>query len=89
MFVFARSSDRHAAFSGSAPGRWWYEGPAHNRVIVTCCPTCGHDAQMALVVHSIGNDGTVSPSFVCPHPTCTFHEAVKLGDWTPPDGRTR
>lgn len=38
---------------------------------------------------SVANDGTVSPNYVCPHAPCGFHQAVRLGDWTPPDGRTR
>lgn len=89
MFVFARAPDRRTAHASSPLGQYWYEGPDHNKIIVCNCPTCGVDSQMALPVHSIANDGSVSPSYVCPQPGCTFHEAVKLGDWTPPDRRTR
>lgn len=89
MFVFQRAPDRRTACDASPAGRWWYEGPEHHRIVVCCCPECGVDSTMALAVHSVANDGTVSPSYVCPHAPCGFHQAVRLGDWTPPDGRTR
>jgi hypothetical protein len=36
---------------------------------------------MAKSVHKIAADGTVSPSFVCPHPGCGFHEFIVLSGW--------
>lgn len=89
MFLFAHAEDRRTAYAPSPEGKWWYEGPDHNRIIVMNCPKCGVDSTMALVVHTVMDDGNVSPSYVCPQDGCTFHEHVKLGDWTPPDARTR
>ena len=43
-----------------------------------CCPE-GHG--LVLKGHSIAADGRVSPSIVCPNPTCSFHEFVSLSDW--------
>lgn len=31
--------------------------------------------------HDIAEDGTVTPSVVCPHAPCTWHVFVRLGDW--------
>jgi hypothetical protein len=38
------------------------------------CTICGHE-------HTISDDGTVSPSCVCPREGCTFHEFVRLVGW--------
>ena len=46
---------------------------------VTC--TNGHTA--TLTDHTIAEDGTVSPSLVCPYEGCEFHEYVKLEGWHP------
>jgi hypothetical protein len=29
----------------------------------------------------VADDGTVSPSYVCPFPPCTFHLFVRLDGW--------
>ncbi len=44
------------------------------------CPACGLTG--ALTHHEIREDGVVLPSVVCPG-TCTFHEHLKLEDWSP------
>ena len=44
------------------------------------CPT-GHIGSLR-EHHQIAADGTVSPSVVCPHEGCTFHEFVKLENWS-------
>ena len=31
--------------------------------------------------HTIADDGTVSPSVVCPRPGCDFHDHIRLVDW--------
>lgn len=51
------------------------------------CPN-GHDGLLSTNDHQIADDGTVSPSVVCPY-DCTFHEFVRLLEWTPPasDGK--
>ncbi len=33
--------------------------------------------------HTIADDGTVTPSTVCPEPGCDFHEHVILEGWVP------
>lgn len=45
---------------------------------VLCCPDCGETGGLD---HEIDNDGTVTPSLVCPNDGCSFHEMVKLKDW--------
>lgn len=44
------------------------------------CPIC---AKVSMVGrnHDVADDGTVSPSYVCPFPPCTFHAFVRLDDW--------
>lgn len=34
--------------------------------------------------HRVGEDGAVSPSYVCVEPGCGFHEFVRLDGWVPP-----
>jgi hypothetical protein len=46
------------------------------------CPNCGFRASLRNT-HSIASDGTVTPSVVCPHEGCTFHEMVKLEGYQP------
>jgi len=43
------------------------------------CPKCGESP--SLFDHTIGADGTVTPSAVCPVKGCDFHEFVKLVGW--------
>lgn len=42
------------------------------------CPKC--DQRLGLT-HQIADDGTVSPSLVCTHEPCDFHEFVQLVGW--------
>lgn len=42
------------------------------------CPR-GHIARFN---HEISDDGTVSPSVVCPEQGCRFHEMIRLLDWS-------
>lgn len=47
------------------------------------CPACGLRIG---ITHEISDDGTLSPSLVCPHDGCDFHEWVQLTGWpTPPN----
>lgn len=48
-----------------------------------CCPGCGKVAMVGHN-HTVADDGTVSPSDVCPFPPCTFHEFIALDDWNRP-----
>lgn len=43
------------------------------------CPECGN---VAWLDHDIADDGTVTPSLVCPEEACSFHEWVKLEGWS-------
>lgn len=42
---------------------------------------CSHNHIGSLTDHTIADDGTVSPSVVCQHPGCDFHEFIKLDEW--------
>lgn len=37
--------------------------------------------RIASLDHTVGDDGTVRPSLVCPADGCGFHEFVKLDGW--------
>jgi hypothetical protein len=47
------------------------------------CPGCGIESTLSANTHTVATDGTVTPSYVCPHTPCTFHEWVKLDGWRP------
>ena len=48
------------------------------RVIIGC-PTCGRRG--VLDDHTVDESGIVSPSVVCPHLACDFHDYIALKDW--------
>jgi hypothetical protein len=48
-----------------------------------CCPGCGK-VGMVGHNHTVADDGTVSPSDVCPYEPCAFHEFIVLDDWGRP-----
>jgi hypothetical protein len=48
----------------------WIHGPERIQTYAMQCPTCSR--AFCLVDHTIGNDGTVNPSVVCPA-NCGFH----------------
>jgi hypothetical protein len=59
------------------PGEWYMEtGPGEAKAIVVC-PKCGHWARLN---HEIAEDGTVTPSLICPY-ACGWHDWVKLEGW--------
>ena len=43
------------------------------------CPVCFRS--FSLSKHGIGDDGTVTPSVVCPFAGCSFHDQVRLQGW--------
>ena len=47
----------------------------------TALVTCINGHTCTLSEHKIADDGTVSPSLVCPYDGCNFHEFVKLEGW--------
>jgi len=46
---------------------------------LVACPCC---LQPAGLNHVVEANGTVVPSLDCPNDACSFHEHVRLGDWT-------
>ena len=50
-----------------------------NRTANVSCPDCGQAASLS--GHTISADGSVSPSLICPHNGCTFHDHIKLEEW--------
>ncbi len=65
------------------PGEWYARGgpPAFQHALVRC-PGCGGESTLSKRVHDVAPDGSVTPSYVCPFPPCTFHEWVRLEGWT-------
>jgi hypothetical protein len=45
------------------------------------CPSCNKVSLLRSSVHAVADDGTVTPSYVCPYPPCAFHEWVRLEGW--------
>ena len=60
--------------SKGRPNTYWAE---------ICCPGCGRGALIASN-HTVKPGGVISPSLVCPHKPCTFHEFAVLDDWDRP-----
>lgn len=60
----------------------WTVGPKAHQQVVLQCPK-GHRATISRGEHGhqIADDGTVTPSVVCPGVGCDFHEHVKLDGW--------
>lgn len=63
-----------------SPGSW-YRWQVGSGWCVLFCDTEGHIG--SLTDHDIADDGTVSPSVWCGEEGCSFHESVRLLDWTP------
>ena len=45
--------------------------------------TCSNGHYGLIDEHEIAADGTVTPSVVCRHEGCAFHELIRLEEWTP------
>lgn len=56
-------------------------GRKYVRSATVTCPECGKVASLS--DHQIGDDGTVSPSLLCPYDDCNFLEYVQLEGWDP------
>jgi hypothetical protein len=61
-----------------SPGSW-YRWKTPKGYTTMFCDPYGHAG--SLEDHNIADDGTVSPSVVCAHDNCLFHEWIKLEDW--------
>jgi hypothetical protein len=57
-------------------GQWCHQ--FDDRSVLVRCPGCG---QIATLDHDVADDGTVTPSLVCPVEGCNFHEFVRLDGW--------
>ncbi len=53
------------------------DGPA-KAVPRIYCPKCGNEG---LLDHDIDTEGRVTPSLVCPHDGCDFHDHIQLMGW--------
>ena len=56
------------------PRKLWYP------LAITACSN-GHLASVSPQIHLIAEDGSLSPSYVCPRKDCGFHEFVRLDSW--------
>ncbi len=68
---------------GSPPGSWWSNSTSDGSLTIVSllCPLC----QRAFALrHQIAGDGTVSPSVVCPHGVCGWHQFIRLDGWVAP-----
>jgi len=54
---------------------------AQTPTIRTALVTCSNGHVSSLTDHTIADDGSVSPSLVCPYKNCNFHEFVRLDGW--------
>lgn len=68
------------------PGTWmpwkWGATKPYPPTAVLCCPHCARACSLDPRTHAIAPDGTVSPSVVCPHTPCRFHEFARLAQWS-------
>ena len=49
------------------------------RSATVACPDCGQ--LCSLTGHNIDDNGVVTPSVVCPHDGCSFHDFIQLEGW--------
>lgn len=64
--------------------RWVPTPKATNGVkAIVWCPDC--NLRIGIRGHEISETGELSPSLVCPHEGCNFHEYVQLRNYTPPE----
>lgn len=76
----------------SVLGHWHFEDfwatDPPTRIVVFACPGCGRGAtiwrpeQPPGCHHSIDAAGNVTPSAVCPHQGCAYHEFITLEGWS-------
>lgn len=83
--VVLKRFDNPPGASGAAmpPGTWGIWDPCADgefRTVVICCPSCGKHS--SVTKHSITAEGVPDPSFVCPHPPCSWHVFVWFENWT-------
>lgn len=69
-----------SAESFPAPGTWRPVTIGGESSAFFRCPKCPTYGSL-FGTHDIADDGTVTPSVVCPN--CDFHESIKLEGWQP------
>lgn len=71
--------------NASEPLTWDYWQWGATDLIQTAIMSCdkGHVGTASPAIHRIADDGTLSPSWVCPFEGCTWHEFAVLEDWIP------
>jgi len=77
---------KKAASPGDPTPHTWYPVPwSTGKSAVINCPQCGKSARLGQGAdgHAIADDGTVTPSLICPHAPCPFHDHCRLEGWTP------
>lgn len=67
---------------GYCPALTWARSEGGIRGVLLSCAH-GHEGILSPTHHTIANDGTVTPSVVCPIKGCTWHEFVRLDGWVP------
>lgn len=70
----------------SPPNSWTpvRRSPQDLRAVIeprTALYTCPNGHRGMVDVHTIADDGTLSPSVVCAASGCTFHDYVRLEGW--------
>lgn len=79
------------SLKAQAPETWWFDtwGGGEGKTISVKCAN-GHISTLwsrrdgkDSTHHTIADDGTVTPSVVCPREKCDWHENIVLVDWKP------
>jgi len=81
MINIRRSNVQPGELHKPEPLTWCMERDYTEKLIPVMVCSQGHES--TLRTHSVANDGTVSPSSVCPVEGCAFHEYVRLDGWVP------
>lgn len=64
------------------PPMMWKDCHPRTRATFKAELTCSGGHSVSLRGHSISEDGRVSPSVVCLAPGCSFHDFVRLNEWS-------
>ena len=81
MVVFKKAAGLGPLQAPTEPGTWrrWVHGPAGVETVSIRCPRCLR--AIALPLHKVLGTGQITPSIVCPHDGCGFHEHGLLEGW--------
>jgi len=89
MMVFTRHAfERRGQFDHEMPPSTWdyLDATEHfpHVLAILNCPK-GHGMMIVSRIHAIDHSGAISPSVVCRHEGCGFHDHVRLDGWNPED----